>query len=182
MNSRSLITVVVAALLLVAGAAPAVAEHGGTLGHQTCPPGWKDTSVGAMEFCSHPDHGSKAADAAWRTWRQASIDNRVTRVNTTYDGSVEFVAASTVSVTEEPVYDIEGVQIGTRTVERVQRRDAVDVARDYNAWVDGSNCHKRDGAPCEKLPTTIAGLCAEFDPDGVGHTLAGGHVCPVKPS
>ena len=181
MDPRSLITVVVAALLLVAGAAPAVAEHGGTLGHQTCPPGWKDTSVGSMEFCRHPELGSMAAAAAWITWREASSDNYRTGGNTTFDRSVEFVAMFTVSVTEEPLYDIERVQIGTRTVERVQRRDAVDVARDYNAWVDGSNCHT-DGAPCEKLPTTNAELCAEFDPNGVGHTLAGGHVCPVKPS
>ena len=120
-----------------------------------------------------------AADAAWIMWRKASIDNYRTVGNTTFDGSVEFVAMLTVS--EEPPDDNERVQIGTGTVERVQRRDAVDLARDYNAWVDGSNCHT-NGDPCEKLPTTNAELCAEFDPNGVGHTLAGGHVCPVKPS
>ena len=49
----------VAVLVALLHAAPAAADT-------VCPPGWDDTSVGAMEFCSHPVHGSMTANNAWQ--------------------------------------------------------------------------------------------------------------------
>lgn len=33
---------------------------------ERCPDGWRDTSVGRLRFCSHPEHGSRTLRDAWQ--------------------------------------------------------------------------------------------------------------------
>ena len=65
-NSLWILLLLMAVLALAVGTAAAEdAPNTDVAVEPVCPEGWRDTSVGSMKFCSHPDIGARGASDAW---------------------------------------------------------------------------------------------------------------------